>query len=73
MPAPSDTITGFIRKILLPHPELLILSVCGYCGLSIIAGSSESLDRDEDEHREHCAPPETRAYVACSQNREVKP
>ncbi len=72
MPAPTDTLAGFIRKTLSPHPELLILPVCGYRGLSIIASAPESLNRDEYEHRERCAPHAGRApSVASNQKNEV--
>ncbi len=54
MTAPRELAVGFTRKPLLRHPDVLIESVCDYCGFSIIASAPESLDRDELEHREEC-------------------
>lgn len=54
MNAPRQFAVGFTRKPLLRHPDVLIESICEYCGLSIIASAPESLDRDERERREEC-------------------
>ena len=47
---------AFTRKKLMRHPEALVESVCALCGLSVLAGTPDSLDRMEAEHRSQCRP-----------------
>ncbi len=53
---PEENDSDFARKFLLRHPNLLLESRCRLCGLSIIANDSESLEKDEFQHRETCHP-----------------